>query len=88
MYVELFSRGDRLGANIFNYMFQIFFAHHNNYYIKYSNNLKYNDSIFVQYLFDYIDEYNKDKINDNIQFIWPNKYPEDFFFFSIRKATL
>ena len=68
MYIELFDRDDRLGANIFNYIFQIFVAHHNNYYIKYSrNNLKYNDSIFVQYLFDYIDEYNKDKIDDNIQ---------------------
>jgi len=84
MYIELFDRDDRLGANIFNYIFQILFAHHNNYHIKYSrNDLKYNDSIFVQYLFDYIDEYNKDKINDNIQFIWPNKYSKDFFFFSI-----
>jgi hypothetical protein len=83
MYVELFDRGDRLGANIFNYIFQIFFAHHNNYYIKYSrNDLKYNDSIFVQYLFDYIDEYNKDKIDDNIQFIWSDKY-QDFLFFSM-----
>lgn len=84
MYIELFDRGDRLGSNIFNYIFQIFFAHHNNYYIKYSrNNLNYNNSIFVQYLFDYIDEYNKDKINDNIQFIWPNRYSEDFLLFSM-----
>jgi hypothetical protein len=75
MYIELFDRDDRLGANIFNYIFQILFAHHNNYHIKYSrNDLKYNDSIFIQYLFDYIDEYNKDKIDDNIKTIIPNKY--------------
>jgi hypothetical protein len=83
MYVELFDRDDRLGSHIFNYIFQILFAHYNNYYIKYSrNNLHYNNSIFVQYLFDYIDEYNKDKIDDNIQFIYPY-LKDDFVFFSI-----
>lgn len=79
MYIELFDRYDRLGSNIFNYIFQIFFAHYNNYYIKYSRNLKYNNSIFVQYLFDYIDEYNKDKINDNIKTIIPNEYNDDYY---------
>ena len=80
MYIELFDRYDRLGSNIFNYIFQILFAYHNNYYIKYSrNDLKYNDSIFVQYLFDYIDEYNKNKINDNIKTIIPNEYKDDYY---------
>jgi hypothetical protein len=88
MYIELFTRdGCRLGANIFNYILQISFAHHNSYYIKYSiNNLNYNDlkcnndSIYFQCLFNYIDEYNKDKINDNIKFIWTDKHKEMTFF--------
>jgi hypothetical protein len=64
-YIELFFRGCRLGANIINYIAQISFAHHNNYYIKYDRLLlKYNDSIFVSSLFDYIDIYNKNILKD------------------------
>ena len=77
MYIELFDRGDRLGANITTYIAQILYAHNNNYIIKFRNNVKknyrYYHSIFVQILFNYIDEYNtklcikgiKDDILDN-----------------------
>jgi hypothetical protein len=62
MYIELFDRCDRLGANISTYIAQILYAHNNNCIIKFRKNSKknyrYENSIFVQILFNYIDEYN------------------------------
>lgn len=76
MYLVLFDRGDRLGANITNYLAQILFAHKNKIIIKYRNNSKedyrYYNSIFIKILFNYIDEYNKilfsQEIKDDILF--------------------
>lgn len=70
MSIQLFARGDRLGANIFNFLTQVIYAVHNKLYIKYDRNNvppvdhvpynpKYNQSIFIETIFDYIDDYNK-----------------------------
>ena len=59
-YIDIFNRGCRLGGNIINYICQIIYAIHNNYYIKYDKNLlRFDDSIFVELLFNFIDVYNK-----------------------------
>ena len=63
MYIILFDRGDRLGANIINYIAQILYAHKNKYIIKFNKNKKnyrYYHSIFVKILFDYIDIFNEE----------------------------
>ena len=78
MYIILFDRGDRLGANITNYLFQMLYAHNNNIIIKFKNNSKedyrYYNSIFIKILFNYIDDYNKKlfckNIKDDILFIF------------------
>lgn len=36
MYFYLFDRGDRLGANIINYLTQILYAFNNKYLIKFN----------------------------------------------------
>ena len=70
MSIKLFGRGDRLGANIFNFLTQVIYAVHNKLYIKYDRNniedgdhvpypTRINSSIFIQSIFDYIDDYNK-----------------------------
>jgi hypothetical protein len=67
MYIELFGASDRLGGNIADMVSQIIYAVNNNAYIKYdrnyirvynSYNQRYNNSIFMQTLFDIIDEHN------------------------------
>jgi hypothetical protein len=45
MYVVLFHRYDRLGANLINYIAQIIYAHHQGYYIKILDN-KFNQPKF------------------------------------------
>ena len=60
-YIKLYDRPDRLGANITNYIAQILFAYHNNYYIEVEGDLKYNNTPFVKALFNFIEEYNKGK---------------------------
>jgi hypothetical protein len=81
MYLILFDRVDRLGSQIINYLFQILFAHKNKIIIKFKDNSKenykyYNSSIFIQILFNYIDELNKkllsEQINDDILFEFDN----------------
>ena len=52
--------GDRLGAQITWYICQLIYAHYNNYYIEYNEEL-YPDSIFMLALKKYIDEHNKNK---------------------------
>jgi hypothetical protein len=62
MYFYLFDRGDRLGANITNYIAQILYAYNNKYIIKFEKEkeqYKYYNSIFVRTLFNYIEYYNE-----------------------------
>ena len=80
MYIILFDRIDRLGSNMFNYIAQILFAVNNNYIIKYYKNksyYKYNDSIFIITLFNFIDRHNEKlyilNIKDDIEFICNNR---------------
>jgi len=71
MYVTLFHRSDRLGANITLYIAQILFAIHYGLYIHYDRTkLKYNKSIFVQALFDFIDIHNKSYILQGEDIKW------------------
>lgn len=67
MFIELFGSSDRLGGNIISMISQIIFAIHNKFYIKYDRNYirvyntynqGYNNSIFMQTLFDIIDYHN------------------------------
>ena len=72
MYIELLGRGDRIGANITCFIAQILYAFHKKIYIKYDRkyiehgdnvrfvpyNNKYNNSIFISSLFDFIDIHN------------------------------
>ena len=63
--IHNFGAGNRLGANLTFYIFQLIYAHHNNYYIEYNEEL-YPNSIFTLALKKYIDEYNKKKIKGNL----------------------
>ena len=95
MYINLFDRCDRLGANISTYVAQILYAHNNNCIIKFKNNskkkYKYCDSIFVQILFNYIDKYNKelfikgikdDKLDTNIRNNREYAFYRDYIFYT------
>jgi hypothetical protein len=75
MYIKLFGSSDRLGGNIGDIVAQILYAIHNNYHIMYnrsqlrvynSYNQSYNNTIFLQTLFDIIDEYNSNIENPNL----------------------
>jgi len=61
-YIVIYNRGsgDRIGAQFSWYICQLIYAHHNNYYIEYNEEL-YPNSIFMLALKKYIDEYNKNK---------------------------
>jgi hypothetical protein len=71
MYIVLFDRTDRLGANITNYISQVLFAHKNNYYIYFKDNCKssynFSNSIFIEILFNYIEKYNNNLKMLNIE---------------------
>jgi len=58
MYVVLFHRYDRLGANLINYIAQIIYAHYHGYYIKFIDNeynhAKYPNSHYHKILLNYI----------------------------------
>ena len=61
-YINLFDRGDRLGANLSWYISTILVAIKNKYeirLIKPKTNYKYYNSIFVESLFHFIEEYNE-----------------------------
>ena len=74
MSIELYGRGDRLGANITCMIAQIICAVENKYYIHYNRNFinhnddvnfvpynqNYSKSVFIETLFDFIDEHNKE----------------------------
>jgi hypothetical protein len=62
--IKNFGAGNRLGANLTFYIFQIIYAHYHQYYIEYNEEL-YPDSIFTLALKKYIDEYNTNKIKGN-----------------------
>ena len=78
-YIELLGRGDRLGANITTFIAQILYAIHNKLYIKYNRNYinhgdnirfveynqRYNNSIFIETLFDFIDNHNDNLLLDD-----------------------
>jgi len=69
-YIELGGTGDRLGANISEFVGQIIYAHKNKFQIRYDRNCissldgtssfnkKLYNSIFIETLLDYIDIYN------------------------------
>jgi hypothetical protein len=59
MYIELYDRPDRLGANITCYISQIIYAHHLGIGIKLneSKEYRYSYSPFVKYLFEWIKKY-------------------------------
>ena len=73
MSIELYGRGDRLGANITTMIAQVICAVENKYYIHYNRdyinhnddvrfvnyNQAYSKSLFIESLFDFIDEHNK-----------------------------
>lgn len=74
MYIELFGSSDRLGGNIVDMISQIIYAHKNNLFVKYDRNFlrvynsynqHYNTSIFMQTLFDIIDEHNSKLTNED-----------------------
>jgi hypothetical protein len=81
MYIELLGRGDRLGANITCFIAQIIYAVHNNIYIYYDRNFiksgdnvnfvpynqNYNNSIFINTLFDFIDIHNSKLLIENVK---------------------
>jgi hypothetical protein len=76
-YIDIFNRGCRLGGNIINYICQIIYSVHNNYYIKYDKNLiRFSDSIFIELLFNYIDIYNK---------VYISKFNKDEFYVDSRE---
>ena len=68
MYIDLFGSCDQLGGNIADIIAQILHAKHDKMYIRYNReqlreynpyNQSYNNTIFMQNLFDIIDEHNK-----------------------------
>jgi hypothetical protein len=87
MYIDLFGASDRIGGNIADMAAQVLYAFHNNIYIRYnrtnlrvyySYNQSYNDSIFMQTIFDIIDNhnnsiYNKD-LNDYVELTSPTHF--------------
>jgi hypothetical protein len=65
-YITLKPMVSRIGTNILYYISYIIFAYKNKLLIKYNKNeLFYSDSIFVNILFNYIDNYNKELLNNN-----------------------
>lgn len=59
---------DRIGANIFSYINQIAMAHYFNYYIN-IHEIRYEESIFVKTIVDYVEQYNSDKSKGDEIFI-------------------
>jgi hypothetical protein len=82
MYIELFGRGDRLGANITSFIAQINYAVNNNLFILYNKinikdgddvnyvpyNQQYNNSIFILSLFYFIDVHNNNLLKKGFSY--------------------
>ena len=69
MYIILIDREDRLGTNITIYLSRILYAHKNNIIIKFykpKEHYRFNHTVFVKLLFDYIDIHNTKMYNQNI----------------------
>jgi hypothetical protein len=75
MCINLFGASDRIGGNIIDIVSQISYAFNNNICINYnrqnlriysSYNQNYNNTIFMQTLFDIIDKHNTNPLNQNI----------------------
>lgn len=67
--INLYDRGDRLGANLTWYITTILIAIKNNYkiiFIKPKTMYRFHDSIFVESLFHYIDYHNETNFGDNL----------------------
>lgn len=57
--IYLYSRGDRLGGHILQYILLTIYAFYNNLFIVYEpDKLKYSHSLFVKAILKYIDNYN------------------------------
>ena len=75
MHINLFGSSDQLGGNIADIIAQILHSKHDRMYIKYNRdhlreyhpyNQSYNSTIFMQTLFDIVDEHNKTiDVNDD-----------------------
>ena len=69
-YIYLYSRGDRLGSHLLQYLSIIIYAHYNNLYIIYDpkkinyndeyeyEGTKYKSSFFVKAILNYVDQHN------------------------------
>ena len=82
MYVVLFHRYDRLGANLINYICQIIYAHYNSYYIKIIDNeynhTKYPNSKYYKILLNYI--VNVLNINNDTQNCYHLGYDDEILY--------
>jgi hypothetical protein len=68
--IYLFDRFDRLGANISWYISTILVAIKNKmpiFFIKHKSNYRYYNSIFVESLFSFIDDYNETNFGKNFE---------------------
>jgi len=58
--IYLYSRGDRLGGHILQYILLTIYAFYNNLFIVYEpDKVKYNNSLFVKAILRYIDTFNR-----------------------------
>ena len=58
--IYLYSRGDRLGGHILQYILLTIYAFYNNLFIVYEpDKVKYSDSLFVKAILRYIDGFNR-----------------------------
>ena len=89
-FIYLYSRGDRLGGHILQYISILIYAKYNNLYIHYDiDELKYTSSIFVKKLLFFVNENNTrfNKPNTNKPYIQPyildfTKKNDNLFFYS------
>jgi hypothetical protein len=91
-YINLFGREDRLGGNITIMLSQILYAVNNDLCIMYNKDyienvcgMKYNSSIFMLSLYDFIDKYNE-KHNNTFDFLVDIKVLD--YFHMLSQATI
>ena len=94
--IYLYSRGDRLGSHIIQYICIVIYAVYNNLYIVYDEStINYNKNIFVLAILNYINKHNTRFTNNdyknvikelNVQQYWLDfeKIYEPFNFFYSR----
>jgi len=81
-YLILNGRGDRLGSQIHNYIFQIIYAVHFKYYIKYDTNLPFINNIFMKCILEYVNIYNN-TLNEDFTILFETLHTEHMFFIAI-----